>query len=165
MRLKIRSPCKSPGKSIQVNTINPNKRSIAINDMSRKSPRVKEKPANNLLTSDIDTDAAGKKRPRTYLITDTPDHKQNTTIIRTKQEKIRKRFSFQQFSSSSSSTNTNSLPIIPDTPVKDDNRFLNSTEPGAAPALPIINSRCSELFKNTKIYSSPTKLFSPKKAI
>ncbi len=54
-----------------------------------------------------------QKRPRTYLITDTPDHKQNATIITTRQEKLRKRFSFQQFNSPNTS-----LPIVPDTPVK-----------------------------------------------
>jgi hypothetical protein len=52
---------------------------------------------------------SNRKRPRTYLITDTPDHKQNSTIITTRQEKVKKRFSFQQF---------NSLPVVPDTPVK-----------------------------------------------
>jgi len=57
--------------------------------------------------------STSQKRQRTYLVTDTPDHKQNATIITTRQEKLRKRFSFQQFNS----PNTN-LPIVPDTPVK-----------------------------------------------
>ena len=57
--------------------------------------------------------STSQKRPRTYLITDTPDHKQNATIITTRQEKLRKRFSFQQFNSPNTS-----LPVVPDTPVK-----------------------------------------------
>ena len=54
-------------------------------------------------------DSTSNKRPRACLITDTPDHKQNSTIITTKQEKLRKRFSIQQF---------NALPVVPDTPIK-----------------------------------------------
>ncbi len=69
----------------------------------------------NKVLSDIDG-AGEKKRPRSYLITDTPDHKQNATIITTRQEKLRKRFSFQQFANSASSPSI--LPSVPDTPVK-----------------------------------------------
>lgn len=74
-----------------------------------------------LLDDDNDQNAAGgaRKKPKTYLITDTPDHKQNSTIIRTKQEKLKKRFSFHQLS-----TNSPALPVIPDTPVKS-NRTSN----------------------------------------
>ena len=64
----------------------------------------------------LQTDTTSNKRPRTYLITDTPDHKQNATIITTRQEKLRKRFSFQQFANCASSPSV--LPTVPDTPVK-----------------------------------------------
>lgn len=101
MKLKIRSPCKDPSSSVNTNISSEN---------SKKSPGTK---IQNLLIDDDN----GKKRPRTYLITDTPDHKQKTTIIRTKQEKIRKRFSFQPLNNNTN-PNNNSLPIIPDTPVK-----------------------------------------------
>lgn len=101
MRLKMRSPCKDSSGS------NNNK---TLNETTKKSPVAK---SSSILTDDDN----GKKRPRTYLITDTPDHKQKTTIIRTKQEKIRKRFSFQPLNTNSNSNN-NSLPVIPDTPVK-----------------------------------------------
>ena len=65
----------------------------------------------------------GRKRPRAgLLITDTPDHKQNATIMATKQERVRKRFSVQLFAAASSTTSFSSsggpLPSIPDTPVK-----------------------------------------------
>ena len=63
--------------------------------------------------------STSQKRPRSYLVTDTPDHKQNATIITTRQEKLRKRFSFQQFNSPNTS-----LPIVPDTPVKSESVFL-----------------------------------------
>lgn len=104
MRLKIRSPCKDSSSSVM---------SKATGENLKKSPGTKTQ---NILTDDDN----GKKRPRTYLITDTPDHKQKTTIIRTKQEKIRKRFSFQPLSTNSN-LNNNSLPVIPDTPVKGKN--------------------------------------------
>ncbi|RNA00997.1 hypothetical protein BpHYR1_043718 [Brachionus plicatilis] len=122
MRLKIRSPCKDSSSSVM---------SKATGENLKKSPGTKTQ---NILTDDDN----GKKRPRTYLITDTPDHKQKTTIIRTKQEKIRKRFSFQPLSTNSN-LNNNSLPVIPDTPVKDDNRFINNSEP--MPPIGIISSR------------------------
>ena len=102
MRLKIRSPCRESSSSSNKTML----------ENTKKSPQAKDK---NMLT--MTDDDNGKKRPRSYLITDTPDHKQNTTIIRTKQEKIRKRFSFQPLNPNSN-TNNNSLPVVPDTPVK-----------------------------------------------
>lgn len=110
MRLKIRSPYKSPSKNMHI------KRQISINnEISRRSPRIKEKKLFSVESS------TSQKRQRTYLVTDTPDHKQNATIITTRQEKLRKRFSFQQFNS----PNTN-LPIVPDTPVKSDSRIVSA---------------------------------------
>lgn len=89
----------------------------------------------------------GQKRPRTYLITDTPDHKQNSTIITTRQEKLRKRFSFQQFTSAAAS-----LPSVPDTPVKGET-IEPPTSVGA-----------TSLFPFQKIYPSPSKAYlSPQK--
>lgn len=43
------------------------------------------------------------------MVTDTPDHKQNSTILTIKQEKIRKRFSIVNHSNS---------PVVPETPMK-----------------------------------------------
>jgi hypothetical protein len=61
------------------------------------------------------------KRPRTCLITDTPDHKQKSTIITIKQEKLIKRLSAQLFNE------TNNL-RIPDTPEKLSNKKGKSIE-------------------------------------
>jgi hypothetical protein len=92
-RLKIRSPYRSPSKI--------DKRKV---EKPKNIPAVKEK---NILTDDT-TD---RKRSRPCLITDTPDHKQNSTIITTRQEKLRKRFSIQQFTP---------MPVVPDTPIKNE---------------------------------------------
>lgn len=75
----------------------------------------------------LQNDSTSNKRPRTYLITDTPDHKQNATIITTRQEKLRKRFSFQQFANNAASPSV--LPSVPDTPVKGKEEPLGSLFP------------------------------------
>jgi hypothetical protein len=119
MRLKIRSPYKSPSKAAQIST------NLKTYSTQRKSPRLKDRQSKFFLILQkkcfinfskfffyfkvLSEDTSNRKRQRTYLITDTPDHKQNSTIITTKQEKVRKRFSFQPMSS---------FPVVPDTPVK-----------------------------------------------
>jgi hypothetical protein len=79
--------------------------------------------ASNPLLNDEESvnEDGGRKRPRTCLITDTPDHKQKSTIITSKQEKLRKRFSIQLFNTNTVPT---SLPSIPDTPVKSKNNTI-----------------------------------------
>jgi hypothetical protein len=126
MKLKIRSPIKSSPQSLMKNA---KQRNIAMNDLSqRKSPRIKDKIISKLskfenaletrfmflyfLKNIDDALAENRKRPRTCLVTDTPDHKQNSTIIAIKQEKVRKRFFTQILS------NSKILPTIPDTPEK-----------------------------------------------
>lgn len=131
-RLKIRSPFKSPTKS------------MTSSKQSRRSPRIKDKQI--ILPGDE------KKRPRSYLITDTPDHKQNSTIITTRQEKLRKRFSFQ-ISNASASSPSVILPSVPDTPVKSANEPVETTI-----------TTTGSLFPFQKMYPSPSKSFmSPQK--
>jgi len=93
-------------------------------------------------------DTSNRKRQRTYLITDTPDHKQNSTIIMTKQEKVRKRFSFQPMSS---------FPVVPDTPVKGKSELPETTSNSSyhviASSFPIRN----HIEVTPKKYSSPRK--------
>ena len=116
----MRSPYKSPSKAMAAKR--------QAQELVRRSPRIKEKqtckpqpssssghsapltilffPFSATLLSDS---PSGGKRRKSYLITDTPDHKQNATILTIRQEKVRKRFFIQQQSP---------LPVIPDTPVK-----------------------------------------------
>ena len=162
MRLKIRSPYKSPSKAML------NKRVVLGQEShsARRSPRIsKDKQI-------ISNDETNNRKRKSYLITDTPDHKQNSTIITTRQEKLRKRFSFQQFNTAPAQ-----LPVIPDTPVKSKISFLtsscspifiyffvfidennNSNEAVTTQQPHIINPRCTGLnFNAHRLYASPRK--------
>ena len=99
MRLKMRSPYKSPSKAMAQRH-----QSIAAYDQVRRSPR-RLKDSKLLMDGD-----EPRKMTKTYLITDTPDHKQNSSIMTVRQERLRKRFSLKH--------KISSLPVIPDTPVK-----------------------------------------------
>lgn len=136
-KLKIRSPFKSPSKGFQKRHEN------------RRSPRIKDKQI-------LQNDSTSQKRPRTYLITDTPDHKQNTTIITTRQEKLRKRFSFQQFNCASSPS---VLPVVPDTPVKGDTKDMSSSSAALFPFQKIYPSPSKAYLSPQKIYASPQKIY------
>lgn len=146
-RLKVRSPFKSPSKSFQKRHEN------------RRSPRIKDK---QVIPPEL-TGTGTQKRPRTYLITDTPDHKQNATIITTRQLKLRKRFSFQQFANCASSPSV--LPSVPDTPVKGDTKEALSS--GALFQFQKFHPSPSKAYMSPqKIYASPQKIYkTPQKII
>lgn len=114
-----------------------------------------ESPQSKVLLDDGE-----RKRPRSYLVTDTPDHKQNATILTIKQEKVRKRFSIVN-------PTTNS-PVVPETPIKDESSLLppsnNSAaveQPAAAQKIISMSSRYRDLiFSGHRSYSlSPKKNF------